>query len=240
MALRTQLGLKGDEVRQAEKDRVAAQRLVSPLKRKVSTMESTLFSLRSKNKSLQGDFERELKLRQKLHNQVEDLKGNIRVFARVRPLSGKETEQGCTPCLSFLDEKAIVVEGGKGAKKKFTFDRVFTEANAQDAVFEDTKHLIRSACDGFNVCIFAYGQTGSGKTYTMVGEGGWGVEKKGTVEGKTLGAVADLPEKAGIAPRAVTTLFELIQEYKYVSGGGSMVSRYIAEGIHLLSALYNF
>lgn len=33
-------------------------------------------------------------------------------------------------------------------------------------VFEDTKHLVRSAVDGFNVCIFAYGQTGSGAQRT--------------------------------------------------------------------------
>lgn len=35
-------------------------------------------------------------------------------------------------------------------------------------VFSDTRPLIRSVLDGYNVCIFAYGQTGSGKTYTMV------------------------------------------------------------------------
>lgn len=39
----------------------------------------------------------------------------------------------------------------------------------QDAVFEDTKHLVQSAVDGYNVCIFAYGQTGSGKTFTIYG-----------------------------------------------------------------------
>ncbi|KAI3668302.1 hypothetical protein L6452_43379 [Arctium lappa] len=36
-------------------------------------------------------------------------------------------------------------------------------------VFEDTRPLIRSVLDGYNVCIFAYGQTGSGKTHTMSG-----------------------------------------------------------------------
>lgn len=28
-------------------------------------------------------------------------------------------------------------------------------------VFEDTRHLVQSAVDGYNVCIFAYGQTGA-------------------------------------------------------------------------------
>jgi kinesin family protein C2/C3 len=36
-------------------------------------------------------------------------------------------------------------------------------------VFEDTKRLVESCMDGFNVCLFAYGQTGSGKTFTMTG-----------------------------------------------------------------------
>ncbi len=27
-------------------------------------------------------------------------------------------------------------------------------------MFEDTRHLVQSAVDGYNVCIFAYGQTG--------------------------------------------------------------------------------
>lgn len=43
-----------------------------------------------------------------------------------------------------------------------------TLLNFAEDVFRDTKPLVRSVMDGYNVCIFAYGQTGSGKTYTMV------------------------------------------------------------------------
>ena len=44
-----------------------------------------------------------------------------------------------------------------------------TDGNSQEDIFRDTKHLVMSVVDGYNVCIFAYGQTGSGKTFTMIG-----------------------------------------------------------------------
>ena len=36
-------------------------------------------------------------------------------------------------------------------------------------IFADTKGIITSCVDGYNVCLMAYGQTGSGKTFTMMG-----------------------------------------------------------------------
>lgn len=51
--------------------------------------------------------------------------------------------------------------------KEFQFDAVFGMDSTQEEVFEDTKRLIQSAIDGYNVIIFAYGQTGSGKTFTI-------------------------------------------------------------------------
>jgi hypothetical protein len=47
--------------------------------------------------------------------------------------------------------------------------QVFGSEATQDQIFEDTRQLIRSCCDGYNVCVFAYGQTGAGKTHTMEG-----------------------------------------------------------------------
>ena len=41
--------------------------------------------------------------------------------------------------------------------KDYQFDAVFVLNSTQEEVFEDTKRLIQSAIDGFNVCIFAYG-----------------------------------------------------------------------------------
>ncbi|PHU11498.1 Kinesin-4 [Capsicum chinense] len=60
----------------------------------------------------------------------------------------------------------------KDGRKIFEFNCVFCSSATQEDVFRDTKPLVRSVMDGYNVCIFAYGQTRSGKTYTMSGPGG--------------------------------------------------------------------
>lgn len=46
---------------------------------------------------------------------------------------------------------------------------MFSPASTQKDVFAETRDLVTSCMDGYNVCIFAYGQTGSGKTHTMTG-----------------------------------------------------------------------
>ncbi|KAI5068261.1 hypothetical protein GOP47_0016606, partial [Adiantum capillus-veneris] len=119
-----------------------------------------------------------------LYNEVQDLKGNIRVYCRIRPfLLGQSTKHST---VEFIGENGDILisnplkQQGKEARKFFTFNKVFEACATQEEVFMDTRPLIRSVLDGFNVCIFAYGQTGSGKTYTMSGpsstsEKDWGV-----------------------------------------------------------------
>ncbi|KAK6149445.1 hypothetical protein DH2020_016970 [Rehmannia glutinosa] len=118
-----------------------------------------------------------------LYNQVQDLKGTIRVYCRVRPfLSGQSNGQSTVDYIGDNGNVMIAnpLKQGKDARRVFSFNKVFGTNVTQQDIYADTQQLIRSVLDGYNVCIFAYGQTGSGKTYTMSGpdlttEQTWGV-----------------------------------------------------------------
>ncbi|XP_038725719.1 kinesin-like protein KIN-14J [Tripterygium wilfordii] len=108
----------------------------------------------------------------KLYNEVQDLKGNIRVYCRIRPFLRGQNKMQTT--IEYMGENGELVVSNpskqvKDSHRIFKFNKVFGPASTQEEVFLDTQPLIRSVLDGYNVCIFAYGQTGSGKTYTMSG-----------------------------------------------------------------------
>ncbi|KAG9145127.1 hypothetical protein Leryth_008920 [Lithospermum erythrorhizon] len=119
----------------------------------------------------------------RLYNEVQHLKGNIRVYCRIRPFLPGQSKKQTT--IDYIGENGELVvanplKQGKDTHRMFKFNKVFGPATTQEDVFRDTQPLIRSVLDGYNVCIFAYGQTGSGKTYTMIGpnsssEENWGV-----------------------------------------------------------------
>ncbi|KAK1297510.1 Kinesin-4 [Acorus calamus] len=119
----------------------------------------------------------------KLFNEVQELKGNIRVYCRVRPFLASQIAKQTT--IDYIGENGELLvinpsKQGKDNHRMFKFNKVFASSASQEEVFHDTQPLIRSVLDGFNVCIFAYGQTGSGKTYTMTGPNAsskkdWGV-----------------------------------------------------------------
>ncbi|KDO76227.1 hypothetical protein CISIN_1g001464mg [Citrus sinensis] len=108
----------------------------------------------------------------RLYNEVQDLKGNIRVYCRIRPFLPGQSKKQTT--IEYIGENGELVvsnplKQGKDNHRLFKFNKVFGPEASQEEVFLDTRPLIRSVLDGYNVCIFAYGQTGSGKTYTMSG-----------------------------------------------------------------------
>ncbi|EGW13306.1 kinesin-like protein KIFC1 isoform X1 [Cricetulus griseus] len=177
----------------------------------------------------QGDRLHGLEMeRRRLHNQLQELKGNIRVFCRVRPVLAGEP----TPSPGFLlfphgpagpsdpptrlslsrsdDRRSTLTRApAPTTRHDFSFDRVFPPGSKQEEVFEEISMLVQSALDGYPVCIFAYGQTGSGKTFTMEGRPGGD------------------PQLEGLIPRAMRHLFSVAQE---MSGQGwtySFVASYV-------------
>lgn len=142
-------------------------------------------------------YRKEFLERRKIFKQLQELKGNVRVMARVRPLLLREVETGGKECASYPEVGCIEIsqpapkgappqQTAAGRKQKYEYDEVFMPSSSQQDVFEATEPLLISVLDGYNCSIFAYGQTGSGKTFTMEGEG----------------------EEAGIAQRIIESLYE--------------------------------
>ncbi|XP_034582088.1 LOW QUALITY PROTEIN: kinesin-like protein KIN-14N [Setaria viridis] len=131
------------------------------------------------------------KLRKKLHNTILELKGNIRVFCRVRPLMSNESGAVSYPKSGENIGRGIELMHNAQAYS-FTFDKVFDHSASQEHVFFEISQLVQSALDGYKVCIFAYGQTGSGKTYTMMGN-------------------PELDEQKGMIPRSLEQIFQASQ-----------------------------
>ena len=165
---------------------------------------------------------------------MEDMKGKIRVFARVRPMLDFEADRGHRNALNIPDELTLD-HIWKDKKREYNFDAVFSPDASQDKVrcvhclwfvsqsclsslllpvilmvadglalaqvFEDTRHLVQSAVDGYNVCIFAYGQTGSGKTHTIYGSEG----------------------NPGLTPRGIHELFNVLDRWPLVIAASSVI-----------------
>jgi kinesin family protein C2/C3 len=129
-------------------------------------------ALRRSNEDLSKRYRAEIMERRALHNAVQELKGNIRVYARVRPMLREELEAGETEAVAVRGDSVVVKHPVTGKPSAFAYDAVFGPSTSQADIFADTRPLMSSVLDGFHVCIFAYGQTGAGKTHTMEGPAG--------------------------------------------------------------------
>ena len=146
--------------------------LKADIERKEKQTAEMLKTQATRIQELEAKYQEESTLRKRYFNQMEDMKGKIRVYARTRPLSKKEIGEKQSFALTLPDEFTLEHPWRDEKKpRSYTFDTVFGEDTTQEQVFEDTKYLIQSVFDGYNVCIFAYGQTGSGKTHTIMGDG---------------------------------------------------------------------
>lgn len=178
---------------EADSERRQLRELLKTLQETTAQQEQRIAFLQEDNEK-KGEMLFKANLERKdLHNAVMDLRGNIRVFCRVRPpLPSEEDRLECA--WKYLDESSLEIGATDGSNKRmeFSFDHVFHSRTPQEDIFENVAPLIQSALDGYNVCIFAYGQTGSGKTYTMDG----------------------VPTSLGVIPRTVDLIFDSVEQYK--------------------------
>ncbi|RDX75585.1 Kinesin-like protein KIN-14F, partial [Mucuna pruriens] len=162
-----------------EEIKLEVKQIQSKWEQEVSRLENHIKSLEEASSS----YNKVLEENRFLYNQVQDLKGAIRVYCRVRPFLPGQSNGHST--VDYIGENGNIMimnplKQGKDARRVFSFNKVFATSATQEQIYADTQPLVRSALDGYNVCIFAYGQTGSGKTYTMSGpdlttEETWGV-----------------------------------------------------------------
>lgn len=134
------------------------------------------------NAELIKKYRAEVILRKQLYNQVQELRGNIRVFCRCRK------DKRVKVALKFPSKTEIILDSMSGKPTTVDFDRTYGPETEQAAIFADAREVIMSVVDGYNVCLMAYGQTGAGKSFTMMGP----------------------PENPGVNRRAIKQLLELV------------------------------
>jgi len=160
------------------------EKMKSKLNDTVAFNESTKQEERKRIFDLEEKLQHSEQTRRKLFNVIQELRGNIRVFARVRPFLPGDYPgdslvypEGAIVPRSDLNTLKIMrplnVDNKKDKEEgfDFSFDRVFGPATGQEGIFKEVSEFVQSALDGYQVCLFSYGQTGSGKTHTMNGSG---------------------------------------------------------------------
>lgn len=136
----------------------------------------------------------ETALRRKLQFEVQDLRGQVRVFCRPHSLQKKHAtyqsnrtsqhDKNRTGTVSVFSHEILNLhrESLKSHKNKssksslvsppltFKYDRVFTPNATQTEVYSEMEEIVLGALDGYNICVMAFGQSGSGKTHTILGD----------------------------------------------------------------------
>jgi len=149
---------------------------------------------------------------------------NVRVVARLRPLSSKEVNESSreaihvVPTIAATTGTTLRIDstfGGRSATtnnspKTFEYDGVFGPNTAQEDLYQHTiGDMVRTNIyKGYNLTGMAYGQTGSGKTYSMGTEGGAAVVDTEEEPTDASGTIPPPAPSDGIIPRAVYDLFD--------------------------------
>jgi len=177
------------KIEEIEKQLVEKNLLITELQKNIQEKEANsnqiISNLKTKN------LENEVTIRS-MYNEIQTLRGTMRVYVRMRPAMGKErplskdlyviskaTRNGGFFLTLTKKDKGGFLTGTKLMKETFQFDHIFDASVNQQDLFKEVSQLVQCSLYGDNVTIFAYGMTNSGKTYTILG--GRAAETKGII-----------------------------------------------------------
>jgi hypothetical protein len=104
-----------------------------------------------------------------------DIKREINVFVRIRPLVGLEVRNSHAKLdinvKASKNSEEILIPSYNARKQWKGFTRVFEPDQTNRSVYNSLSSLVKYVSDGGVGCCFCYGHTGSGKTHTVFGYG---------------------------------------------------------------------
>jgi len=146
---------------ESKESKIQIQKMLSTIPNEIALVSEQLSKRMSKQlatfQGLADKYKREYRERKRLFNIVQELRGNIRVFCRVRPISSEESKNGNIEIINYPkdEENELILTKKDGRLSKFEFDQVFKPGSTNMDVFQGVQDLCMSVLDGFNVCIFA-------------------------------------------------------------------------------------
>lgn len=130
-------------------------------------------------------------------SEKDDKGTNIQVVVRCRGRTQKEIADNIPVVVDAVSKTQEITL--KTTNKTYTFDRVFGQEATQQHIYDEVINpILQEMLMGYNCTIFAYGQTGTGKTYTM--------------EGDLEDQEGFITRDAGIIPRTLYNLFEVLEQ----------------------------
>lgn len=134
--------------------------------------EKSIKEIIQKDILLTNDLKNEMHLRRKIHNRYMLVRGNMRLFVRIRPFISSEQSFMARKAFSDsikINSDSIFACDSDRRERHYEFDYVFNQRTLQQNIHEEVSLLLQNMFSGLNICIFAYGQTCTGKTYTIEG-----------------------------------------------------------------------
>ena len=134
--------------------------------------------------------------RRKLLDELQDLRGSIRVYCRPRAPPTSSSTKKYVPIIDMVSNEVLMLHRDRSSLSSshtsattpsshsskavssssdstplcFEFDGILSSDMSQNDVYAEFEAICASVVEGYKVCIMTYGQADSGKTHTMLGE----------------------------------------------------------------------